>query len=130
MDSSSSAKTTFPKCNRQIPPSLTNRLCCNSPAMGVHLLAGSLLGVNGSLLTHGSQDNNVWGRLSVFSVYGMRCVERLTGILLLNLEELGDTVTNLTLGKLDVVLGDTIVGHQGEEAIVGDINLRAKSVTS
>ena len=98
--------------------------------MGVHLLAGSLLGVNGSLLTHGSQDNNVWGRLSVFSVYGMRCVERLTGILLLNLEELGDTVTNLTLGKLDVVLGDTIVGHQGEEAIVGDINLRAKSVTS
>lgn len=48
----------------------------------------------------------------------------LTGILLLNLEKLGDALTNLALGELDVVLGDTIIGHQGEEAIVGDVDLR------
>lgn len=48
---------------------------------------------------------------------------RLTGVLLLNLEELVDALANLTLGELDVVLGDTIVGHQGEEAIVRDVDL-------
>lgn len=47
----------------------------------------------------------------------------LTGILLLDLEQLGDLLANLTIRKLDVVLGDTIIGHQGEEAIVGDIDL-------
>lgn len=65
-------------------------------------LAGSLLGLNSSLLTHGSQDNNV-------------------GILLIGLEQLDDLVTDLTVGHLDIILGVTIVVHQGEVAIIGDV---------
>lgn len=47
----------------------------------------------------------------------------LTGVLLVNLEELVDLVANLTVGHLDVVLGVTIIVHEGEEAIVGDVEL-------
>merc|ERR1711977_159538 len=43
------------------------------------------------------------------------------GILLLGREELLDLLTNFSIGNLDIVLGLTIIGHQGEETIVRDI---------
>jgi hypothetical protein len=48
-------------------------------------------------------------------------VSKLTGVLLLVGEELGNLVTNLTIGHANIVLGLTIIGHQGQEAIVGDV---------
>jgi len=65
-------------------------------------LLGSLLGLNSSLLAHGSQDDNV-------------------GILLLGLEEAEDLLANLTIGHLDIILGVAVVAHEGEEVIVRDI---------
>ena len=47
----------------------------------------------------------------------------LTGVLLLSAEELGDLVANFAIGHLDIILGVTIVGHQGKEAIVRDVQL-------
>ena len=52
---------------------------------------------------------------------------KLTGILLLGLEETGDLLTDLTLGHLDIVLGVTIVVHQRKVAVVGDVELKATS---
>ena len=48
---------------------------------------------------------------------------QLTGVLLLRLEKLGDLLTDLTIGHLDVVLGVTVIAHEGEVAVVGDIEL-------
>lgn len=48
---------------------------------------------------------------------------RLTGVLALILEELGDLVSGLSIGNLDIVLGGAVVGHEGEEAIVSDVEL-------
>ena len=47
----------------------------------------------------------------------------LTDVLLLNLEELLDLVANLTVRELDIILGVAVVVHEGEEAIVGDVEL-------
>ena len=47
----------------------------------------------------------------------------LTGVLALLGEELVDLVTNFTVGKLDIVLGGTIVRHEGKETIVLDVEL-------
>ena len=47
----------------------------------------------------------------------------LTGILLLSLEQLGDLVTDLTVGHLDIILGVTVIVHEGEVSIIGDIEL-------
>ena len=47
----------------------------------------------------------------------------LTGILLLLTEELVDLFTNLTLWNLDIILGGTVLGHEGEKAVVGDVEL-------
>lgn len=47
----------------------------------------------------------------------------LTALLLLNGEHLVDLLTNLVVGNLDIVLGVTVVGHQGHEAILGDVEL-------
>ena len=47
----------------------------------------------------------------------------LTGVLLLLNEELVDSVTDLVLGDLDVVLGGAVVKHEGEETIVSDVEL-------
>ena len=44
------------------------------------------------------------------------------------LEELLDLVTNFALRNLDIVLGRTIIGHEREETIVGDIELHQQSV--
>lgn len=87
--------------------------------------AGSLLGINGSLLAHGSEDDNILGGSSQPADQGRRAhgIE-LTGVLLLDLEKLVDLLGDLTaVGHLDVILGLTILRHEGEEAIVGDIEL-------
>ena len=46
-----------------------------------------------------------------------------TGVLLLLAEELGDLLANFTVGNLDVILGSTVFGHEGEEAVVGNVEL-------
>ena len=47
----------------------------------------------------------------------------LTGIFLLAMEKSLDLLAYLTLGNLDIVLGLAIIGHQGEESIIGDVKL-------
>ena len=47
----------------------------------------------------------------------------LTGVLLVGAEKLLNLFTNLTIRDLDIILGATIVGHEGQETIVGDIKL-------
>lgn len=49
--------------------------------------------------------------------------KKLTDVLLLNSEELVDLVANFTVGHADVVLGVTVVVHEGEETVVGDVKL-------
>jgi len=66
------------------------------------LTTGSLLGFNGNLFTHGGKDNNV----SVF---------------FLLLEQLLDLLSSLSIWNLDIILSLTIIGHQGKETIVRDI---------
>jgi len=65
-------------------------------------LAGSLLGLDGSLLTHRGENDDV-------------------GVLLLGLEKAGDLLANLTIRDLDVILGIAIIVHEGKETIVGDV---------
>lgn len=65
-------------------------------------LFGSLLDIHAGLLAHGSEDGDV-------------------AVLALLIEHLLDSLTNLTLGELDVVLGVTGLVHEGEETVVGDI---------
>jgi hypothetical protein len=48
---------------------------------------------------------------------------QLTGVLAVLGEHLVDLVTNLVLGKLDVVLGGAVVRHQGEETVVSNVDL-------
>jgi len=71
------------------------------PSWAAHLF-GSFLGVDGHLLSHGSQDDDI-------------------GVLLVSAEELLDLVTNFALGDFDVVLGGAILRHEGQETVVGDI---------
>jgi len=66
------------------------------------LTARSFLGINGSLLTHGGENDDV-------------------SVLALISEQLVDLVANFTLRNLDIVLGGAVIGHEGEETIVGDI---------
>lgn len=47
----------------------------------------------------------------------------LTAVLLLVVEHAADTVANLTLGDLDVVLGVTGLIHQGKEVVVSNVKL-------
>ena len=49
---------------------------------------------------------------------------RLTGVLLVASEEFLDLVTNFTLGHLDIILGGTIVGHEGQKVVISDIELK------
>jgi hypothetical protein len=48
---------------------------------------------------------------------------KLTGVLLLSLEEADDLLANLSIGNLDIILGVTVIGHEGEVVIVGDVEL-------
>jgi hypothetical protein len=70
--------------------------------LGDLTLVGGLLGFHSALLAHGGENNNV-------------------GVLLLLLEELGDLLANLVVGKRDIVLGVTVIGHEREETVVGDV---------
>lgn len=65
-------------------------------------------------MTSGTQSAKVLGDLVMVG---------LTGILLVDAEELLNLVTNLTIRDLDIILGAAIVGHEGQETIVGDIKL-------
>lgn len=47
----------------------------------------------------------------------------LTDVLLLLTEHLEDTGTDFTIGELDIVLGVTVILHQGQEVIIGDVQL-------
>lgn len=47
----------------------------------------------------------------------------LTSILLVDTEELLDLLANLAIGNLDIVLGNTVLGHERQEVIVRDIQL-------
>jgi len=47
----------------------------------------------------------------------------LTGVLVLLVEKLVNLVTNLAIWDLDIVLGGTVVGHEGKETVVSDIEL-------
>jgi hypothetical protein len=58
------------------------------------------------------------------SVVHIEISKLLTGVLLLLLEELGDLLANLVVGQRNIVLGVTVVGHEGEETIVGDVELK------
>lgn len=48
----------------------------------------------------------------------------LTDVLALLLEHAGQALTNLALGNLDIILGVTVILQEGEETIVGDIQLK------
>lgn len=48
---------------------------------------------------------------------------RLTAVLLLSGVHLVDLLANIVVGDLDIILGVTVVGHQGHEAILGDVEL-------
>jgi len=54
-----------------------------------------------------------------------RCVTewRLTGVLLLSSEELVNLLANLTVRDLNIILGLTIIGHQGKKTIVRNVEL-------
>ena len=52
----------------------------------------------------------------------------LTNVLLLLTEHLDDSLTGLSVGELDVVLGATVVIHQGKEVVIGNVKLKPKSV--
>ncbi len=48
----------------------------------------------------------------------------LTGVLLFGTEEFLNLVTDFTFWHLDVILGGTIIRHEGQETIIGDIELQ------
>jgi len=64
--------------------------------------ARSFLCIDGHLLTHGSENNNI-------------------GFLLLHLEEFRYFLANLALRDFDVVLGIAVITHQAKESIIGDV---------
>jgi hypothetical protein len=53
-----------------------------------------------------------------------------TDILLLLTEHLDDTGTEIGIGQLDIVLGVTVILHQGQEVIIGDVQLEKKVVSN
>jgi len=46
-----------------------------------------------------------------------------TSILLFLTEELVDLLANFTLRHLDIILGGTIVGHERQESVIGNVEL-------
>ena len=83
---------------------------------------GSLLRINSGLLTHGSQDDNVCRAVS--TAHFLPRETKLTGVLAILGEELVDLVTNFAIGDLDVVLGGAIIRHEGEETVIGNVELK------
>ena len=54
----------------------------------------------------------------------------LTGVLLIFPEKLLDLVTDLAVWHFDIILGVTVIGHQGQEIIIGNVELRDFLATS
>ena len=52
----------------------------------------------------------------------------LTGVLLLSPEQAVDLLADLTIRHLDIVLGVTVIVHEGKETIVRDIKLEKKKM--
>jgi hypothetical protein len=50
-------------------------------------------------------------------------IVKLTGVLSILSEELVDLVASFAVRNLHIVLGATIIGHEGEESVVGDVEL-------
>lgn len=48
----------------------------------------------------------------------------LTAVLLLLTEHAVESVTSLALRDLDIVLGVTVILHEGKEAILGNVELK------
>lgn len=46
-----------------------------------------------------------------------------TDVLLLDLEELSDLLTNFIIWELNIILGGSVFLHQVEETIIGDVDL-------
>lgn len=67
-----------------------------------YLRLRGLLGINGCLFAHSSEDNDI----SVLVFLG---------------EELGDFIADLTLRKLDIILGGAIIRHEGEKTVISNI---------
>jgi hypothetical protein len=81
---------------------------------------GSFLDIDGTLLTHGSHDNDVcYGQWHVLRVW-TECV--LTDVLAV-VKHLLDLLADLTIGNLDIILGVAGIVHKGKEVIIGDIQL-------
>ena len=53
----------------------------------------------------------------------------LTGVLLFSLEEFDDLLANLTLRHANIILRVTVVVHEREETVVGDIQLLSMSAS-
>lgn len=49
--------------------------------------------------------------------------EMLTGVFPIIVKQLVDLAANITFWNLDIIFGGAIIGHEGEEAVVGDIEL-------
>jgi hypothetical protein len=84
-------------------------------------LFGGLLSVDAGLLAHGSENDNVCRALAVPK--SSKQVQ-LTGVLAILGEHFVDLLADVVVGDLDVVLGGAVIGHEGEETVVSDINLR------
>lgn len=58
----------------------------------------------------------------------LKQARELTGILLVGAEELLDLFTDFTIWHLDIVLGGTVIRHEGQETVVGDVQLQSVSM--
>jgi len=104
------------------PPS--DRIARNALSKHIHLTLRGLLGVDGDLLAHGSEDDDVCFSESIAIPREVVCAGHvLTDVLAVVVEHLVDLFTDFVGWGLDVVLGGAVVGHEGQEAVVGDVDL-------
>ena len=83
----------------------------------------SLLGVDGGFFAHGSEDDDVCKLPLALSFHFLMAGCGLTGVFSIIGEELGDLVADVTFWDLDILLLRAVVGHEGEEAVVSDVEL-------
>lgn len=67
-------------------------------------------------------------KIHIRKIIGLQ--DALTDVLLLLTEHLDDALADLVVRDLDVVLGVTVILHQGKEVIVGDVKLRGTKQVS
>ena len=80
-----------------------------------------LFAVDGSLLSHGSKNDNICRVISDWISHPNGAV--LTSVLVLLGEETLDLFAGLAVWNLDVVLGGAVVRHEGEKAVLADVKL-------